>query len=280
MFHFKRNNGCYKENVYQGLFIKSRKCPPPSDSDLVKFEKDLLKMLDKLEFKRINDPFQRKIQEDINFIKNSDKIFVPADKTCNYYEMTKEQYEKTALENITKTYKKCNNNVIREINLEAKEFAEHFCVDDKLEIMAEQPCFFTIKDHKDDFRSNPKYRLINPNKSELGLLSKKVLQDVNDKLRTRLNVNQWQNSTSVIKWFNQIHEKSKCSFLVFDVQEFYPSIGRKLLCNALEFAGCHVEISQDEEDLVCELVGFYILYLKIRVCLIYGLLFREPYLQG
>ena len=117
-------------------------------------------------------------------------------------------------------------------------------------MITEQPCFFTIKDHKDDFRSNPQYRLINPNKSELGLLSKKVLQDVNDKLRSRLNVNQWQNSTAVIEWFNKIHEKSECSFLVFDVKEFYPSIGEKLLRDALEFAGCHVEISQDEEDLI------------------------------
>ena len=86
------------------------------------------------------------------------------------------------------------------------------------------------------------------------------MQDVNDKLRARINVNQWQNSTAVIEWFNNIHEKSECSFLVFDVKEFYPSIGEKLLRDALEFAGCHVEISPDEEDLimhVCKSLLFY-----------------------
>ena len=173
-----------------------------------------------------------------------------ADKTSNFYEMTKEHYEKTLLDNVTKGYKQCKDSALRKVNLEAKEFAEHFCVDDKLEVMAEQPCFFTIKDHKDDFRTNPKYRLINPNKSELGLLSKRVIEDVNDRLRNRINVNQWQSSSAVIKWFKEIPEKADSSFLIFDVQEFYPSIRKTLLCEALEFAGHHVEISRDEEDLI------------------------------
>ena len=52
----------------QGLFLKSRKCPP-SNSDLVEFENGLLKMMDGLEFKRVTDPFRQKIQEDIKYIK-------------------------------------------------------------------------------------------------------------------------------------------------------------------------------------------------------------------
>ena len=184
-------------------------------------------MVEDIKFIRFNDAFQKKIQEDINYIKNSDKVFVEADKTNNFYEMTKGQYEKTIVDKITEAYKKSKENVPRMINLEAKEFAKHFCVDDKLEVMAEQPCFFTIKDHKDDFRSNPRYRLINPNKSELGILRKNILENVNDKLRDRIKVNQWQSTAAVIKWFNEIPEKSECSFLVFDVQEFYPSISKK-----------------------------------------------------
>ena len=41
MFDFKRNNSCAEEGVDQGLFLKSRMCPP-SDSDLVEFESDQL----------------------------------------------------------------------------------------------------------------------------------------------------------------------------------------------------------------------------------------------
>ena len=58
--------------------------------------------------------------------------------------------------------------------------------------MAKQQCFVTIKDHKPDFRTNPKYRLLNPTKSELGKLSKHILQSINTELRNKIQVNQWQ----------------------------------------------------------------------------------------
>ena len=72
-------------------------------------------------------------------------------------------------------------------------------LDDKLNIMAKQQCFVTIKDHKPDFRTNPKYRLLNPTKSELGKLSKHILQTVNTELRNKIKVKQWQNSSEVIE---------------------------------------------------------------------------------
>ena len=37
-----------------------------------------------------------------------------------------------------------------------------------MDITAKRQCFVTIKDHKDNFRVNPKQRLLNPTKSELG----------------------------------------------------------------------------------------------------------------
>ena len=51
--------------------------------------------------------------------------------------------------------------------MEAKRIAKKFSIDDKMEIMAQQQCFVTAKDHKVDFRPNPKFRLLNPTKSEL-----------------------------------------------------------------------------------------------------------------
>ena len=125
MFHFKRGQNVDDDDANQGLFLKSRKCPP-SDPDLADFENDLLKMVENIKFVRCDDPFQKKIREDINFIKNSNKIFVQADKTSNFYEMTKEHYEKTLLDKVTKGYKQCKDNALRKVNLEAKEFAEHF----------------------------------------------------------------------------------------------------------------------------------------------------------
>ena len=105
-----------------------------------------------------------------------------------------------------------------------------------MDITAKRQYFVTIKDHKDNFRVNRKYRLLNPTKSELGKISKHILQQIRINIRTALNVNQWQNTSEVIKWFKNIKNKKLHKFTVFDIQEFYPSIGEKLLKDAVLFA--------------------------------------------
>ena len=87
--------------------------------------------------------------------------------------------------------------------------------------MAKKEAFFTIKDHKEDFETNPKYRLINPSKSELGKVSKQILDDINSQMRNTVNVNQWKNNTCVIEWFKNIRNKPNHTFLSFDIAEFY-----------------------------------------------------------
>ena len=59
-----------------------------------------------------------------------------------------------------------------------------------MSITAKRQCFVTIKDHKDYFRVNPKYRLLNPTKNELGKISKHILQQVSTNIRRVLNVDQ------------------------------------------------------------------------------------------
>ena len=50
--------------------------------------------------------------------------------------------------------------------------------------MARKNAFVTLKDHKENFDTNPKCRLLNPSKSELGKVSKVVLDRINDGNRT------------------------------------------------------------------------------------------------
>ena len=57
-------------------------------------------------------------------------------------------------------------------------------------------------------------------------------------------MNQWQNSSEVIKWFKNIKKKNLHTFTVFDIQEFYPSLGEKLLKNPVLFAQTHTNISR------------------------------------
>lgn len=73
--------------------------------------------------------------------------------------------------------------------------------------------FITLKDHKDSFKSNPKIRLVNPTKSELG---------INAAIRTKTKPNQWANTDDVIDWLGKL--PNVLSFLVFDIVDFYPSI--------------------------------------------------------
>ena len=123
----------------------------------------------------------------------------------------------------------------KRINRGARKIAKTFNVADRLDTMAKQECFTTLKNHKEDYMTNPKYRLLNPTKSQLGKISKQILQKINKTLRSKLNLNQWQNSSEAIDWFKNIQLKSLYTFTVFDIQLFYPSITEKLLKDALTF---------------------------------------------
>ena len=59
--------------------------------------------------------------------------------------------------------------------------------------------FITLKDYKSDFLSNPNCRLINPSKSQMGKISKIILQDICAALRIALNINQWRSTEDFIK---------------------------------------------------------------------------------
>ena len=63
-----------------------------------------------------------------------------------------------------------------------------------------------------------------PQKSELGKISKHILPQISTNIRSVLNVDQWQNSSEVIKWFKDIKNKNIHTFAFFDIKEFYPSI--------------------------------------------------------
>ena len=108
----------------------------------------------------------------------------------------------------------------KSINLEAKEVAAGVKLDDKIEYRAKAPAYVTLKDHKDNFISAHPCRLINSCKSEIGKISKSILENKNRNLLKLLQVNQWRNPESVIKWFDSIENKSQCTFIQLDITEF------------------------------------------------------------
>ena len=53
-----------------------------------------MNVINKLEFKKINDKFQRKLKEDIKKVRESPNMLVFADKSTNVYELKPEDHQK------------------------------------------------------------------------------------------------------------------------------------------------------------------------------------------
>ena len=101
-----------------------------------------------------------------------------------------------------------------------------------------------------NFANNPTCRLINPAKSEIGRISKQVLQRINTDVRNKTSFNQWKNYSSVIEWFKNIADKNLYNFTVFEIESFYPSISQELLTNVIHFAKKHTKITNQDIDII------------------------------
>ena len=83
---------------------------------------------------------------------------------------------------MTANYYKSDDSELHTINIEAKKVTEHLRVADRINEMPLKEAFVTLKDHKEGFNSAPKCRLINPTKSNVGKISKVLLDDINKKI--------------------------------------------------------------------------------------------------
>ena len=153
-------------------------------------------------------------------------------------------------DNITKSDKKWTDRSEKAINMEAKNIAKKTQLGDRIESLTKTPAFTTLKDHKGNFQSSLPCRLINTSKSELGKISKSILENINQHLIKLLCVNQWKNSASALEWFKNIEEKKNCTFIKFDITEFYPSITETIFDKALLFAKQHHDISNNNTGLI------------------------------
>ena len=245
--HFFLNGPNITDKHTYGL--KSKKSPPPI-TQMKRFEQDLARMIENIEFRKVNDKFLTTLDNDLQKIKSSPNVYMFADKSRNIYESPPDVYDKTLKENITKTYKLGSDDMIDDINYELLNIASDLNISDRIETMAKREAFITVKDHKENFEKSPKFRLINPAKSELGKVSKVILDDINSKIRTATGFNQWKDSQSVIEWFKDINNKANNSFLSFDIAEFYPSITEELLDKAIKWAMNFIPITEQHISII------------------------------
>ena len=90
--------------------------------------------------------------------------------------------------------------------------------------MAQRQAFISIKDRKENFENNPKCRLINPAKNNLGVISKQILERMKNSITCKNECHQWRNTKSVIDWFSNIEEKNKHSFQVHQSSHIVPLV--------------------------------------------------------
>ena len=125
--------------------------------------------------------------------------------------------------------------------MEAKNIAKKLDLAERVECLAKNLAFITLKDHKEHFQASLPCRLINPSKSELGKVSKVKLEKINQALI---------NSSSVIEWFKGIDNKKDCIFVKFDIREFYPSISEIIFKKSILFAKEHHHIPNEDVRII------------------------------
>ena len=193
---------------------------------------------------------QKKISSDIKDIRSSESVIGKGDKTTNYYKTSKENYNEIMRTNITKEYRKASNVELGNVMNTEKKIAKTLKINDRVEVMPQSEANVQFKDHKEDFLNKHQARLINSNKSNLGKVSKEILQNKNDQIRAKLKLNHWQSTADVLKWFKGLEDNERSSFIKFGIDQFYPSITQNLLEKAVEWSENFVEFTEEEKSIV------------------------------
>ena len=77
-------------------------------------------MIKNIEFRKVVNEFQDKLDNDLQEIRQSSNLFIHADKSRNIYKVKTNEYDKLMKENITKTYRKSDSEKVQKINIETK----------------------------------------------------------------------------------------------------------------------------------------------------------------
>ena len=151
-----------------------------------------------------------------------------------------------------KTCKKSNGNNVNNINYEAKTLCEKLNIDDDYNKCKKCKPSLQLKTTKKGFSHTLSFRLINSSKSDIGKISKSVLDKINKAIVSTTIVNQWKNTSDVIKWFKSIPNKRVSSFVNFDVKDFYPSILMKLFTESIKYAKNVIEITDQDLAIIMQ----------------------------
>ena len=154
-FFFERDDDCSNADTTESYGFKSERTPPQHDG-LLAFEADLYQLANNIKFRYVRNQFQTKLAEDAKCIKNSEHMFVPADKSTNLYKVSPIQYKKLLSNSITTSYQKIkDDSILDDIDKEAKKIAQNLKLEDRIECFPHREAFITLEDHKENFHNKP-----------------------------------------------------------------------------------------------------------------------------
>ena len=151
------------------------------------------------------------------------------------------------------------------MNAEHKKIVEDYELENKLVYATvNRPAFFNLKDTKETFKDNPTIRLLNPQKPEVGKISKKLLDNICHQVILKTKLNLFKNSYEVIDWFlhhkNPRNNRNLSTFIIFDIVDYYPSVTEDLLNHALDWASQYVEISRKDRNAILKSKDTFLYY--------------------
>ena len=85
-------------------------------------------------------------------------------------------------------------------------------------------------------------------------------------VREKTGLLQWKNTASCLQWFDKIQDKNQCTFIQFDLVDFYGSISKELLDKAISWASTITEIDEKTKKIIYHcLKNFLIFQSKVWV---------------
>ena len=215
--------------------------------ELKLLEQRLLAMVRDVQFRKYSNELQVRLKEDVRTIRETQELIIQADKTSNNYKLDIPEYNRLVNRDVHKDYKKAADQDLRRANDKHKEIVKSYGLGARVMKTQARPVRATLKDHKETFQEDPKIRMINPTKCEIGRISKNILSKIIHVVRGKTKFNQWINSDEVIDWFSSLQDKQRLKFISWDICSMYPSISEKLLKNALQWASQYAEISEKDK---------------------------------
>ena len=191
-----------------------------------------------------------KLSNDIKEVKTSKYIWVRSDKSKNIYKIKPSKYQEILKSQITNNYKIDYNNTIEQIDKDTSKFASRLQIEERLGKFKKKEAYILFKDPKPNFENKLPARLINPSKTELGRMSKCIIQNIVNSVKKPNHCNLWENSYETIEWFRGIKNKSKGTFIQFDIIDFYPSITKNLLIDSINYARKYIDITNEQYEII------------------------------